>query len=161
MTQAWGGVPLTFVAANGNLTQLYPLWINDGKGNATGGDPATATPATLVRVPCEGELISVQVATDGSNAGTVEYWDIAGDDAGADVSQAAVITNAQLLTLKAAGKAQLLYSQDVVASGVTPPTTQYLGRFMRGLAARFIGAAGACSLNIVASGGFRFVHGKV
>lgn len=160
MTMAWGGVPLTFVAASGNLTQLYPSWINDGKGNATGGDPAVAGPGTLLRKPCEGELISVQVSTDGTNGGTIEIWDIAGDDAGADVSQAAVITNAQAVALKAAGKARLLYTQNVVASGVTPPAANYQGRFMRGLAARFVSAAGACTLNIVASGGFRFVHGS-
>lgn len=146
-------VALTGVGATGNLTQIYPTYA------PAGADPATATPAQLVREPCEGELIGAQFATDGTNGGTIELWDVAGDDGGADVSQAAVITNAQLTVAVNKGKARLIYSQNLVGTGVTPPFPSYF-RLMRGLAARWV-SSGNASISGSMTGLYRLRHGSV
>jgi hypothetical protein len=149
---AWAGITVGFAAADGNLKQLFPTTA------PTGTAKATATPGQWVRQPCEGELMGLQVQTDGTNGGIVEIWDVNGEDGGADVS-AAVITDAELQTAITNGKAKLLYSQNVVGSGVTPPNPGYF-RFVRGLAARFVGAAGEVKLNLNVNGGFRLIGGS-
>lgn len=153
-TEGWVSASLGFVAANGNVTQLYPPWCS------TGVDPATATNAQMVRTPSSGELISCQVETDGSNAGVIELYDINGIELGIDVSSGTTITDAQLDAAIAAGHAKLIYSQNVVATGITPPSCGYR-KILHGLAARFVGAAGACRLNIVSSGLYYKRHGTV
>jgi hypothetical protein len=146
--EAWSGISLGFVAAAGNVTQLYPTWA------PAGVDPATATNGQQIRQPIEGVLYSLQVETDGTNGGVIEIWDVNGANAGADVSSATTITDAELDSLAALGLAKLIYSQNFAASGLTPPSAGPRA-FQRGLAARFVGAAGLCKLNLVVNGGFR------
>ena len=147
--------PLSIVAATGVVTQLFPPV-------ATAGiDPATATPGQLVRVPCEGQLTSGQVATDGTNALTLEIYDISGMELGINVSSATTITDAELDAAIAAGKAQLIFEQNVAGSGLTPFAPIGPARFMKGLAARAVGASGTCKLNMVVQGGYRYIPGWI
>ncbi len=146
--EAWSGVSLSFVASNGDLNQLYPTWC------PAGINPATATNGQQIRGVVEGIMYSVQVETDNTNAGVIQLWDVNGADAGADVSSAVAITDAQLQTLITAGLAKLIYEQNITATGVTPPTSGFR-TFQRGLAGRFVAGAGACKLNLVVQGGFR------
>lgn len=147
--------PLTIVAATGNLTQLYPQW-------ATAGiNPATATSGQQVRYPCEGKMTSLQCFTDGTNAFTLELYDISGMELGADVSSAAVITNAQLVAALAAGKAKLIFKQNIAGNGLTPMTPVGPAGFMKGIAARAwnVGPTGTCELNLSVEGGYRYLGG--
>ncbi len=144
---------ITGVAANGNLLQIYP------PDCPAGIAVATATPAQMIREPIEGELVGFQVQTNGSDGGVFELWDVAGDDGGADVSTAAVITNAELVVAQNKGKASLLWRQNLLGTGVTPPCPSYF-RFMRGLAARWV-SSGNCSMSGNISGGYRLRHGSV
>lgn len=155
MSEGWV-CSLTAVASNGNVTQLYPAWCSVGTARST------ATPAQEVREPTSGEMTGLQVKTDDTNGGLIELWDVSGVDCGAEVSSAATITNAQLAAAITAGTAKLIYSQNFVGSGVTPPSMGYI-RFLKGLAARFSnsGPTGTCSLNIKVSGGYRKIHGSV
>jgi hypothetical protein len=146
-------VALSLVAANGNVTQLYPAYA------AAGSDPATATPANQVRKPCEGQLISCQVASDGTNAGILELYDISGSDLGINVSSAATITDAQLDAAIAANKAKLILVQNFAGSGLTPWSPVGPAGFTKGLAARAVGATGTCTLNLVVHGGYRYLNG--
>lgn len=150
-TDAWV-ITLDAVASNGDVTQLYPAWATAGADRA--GPPATGA---WVRCPTQGALHSLSVQSDGANAGTIQIYDIDGNDIGANVSSLAVITNAQLGTLITANKAKLLYQQSVPASAgsniVNPPGLYKA--FMRGLAARFYnaGPTGSCTLSLVVTGG--------
>lgn len=147
--ESWSGVPLAFAGASaGNLTQLYPTW-------APAGEPkATAVNGDQIRGPIEGTLYSIQVESDGTNGGVIEIWDVNGADADADVSSLKVITDAELQTLITRGLAKLIYSQNFLGSGITPPSAGPRS-FQRGLAGRFVGTAGNCKLNLVVNGGFR------
>ncbi len=146
--ESWAGISLSFVAANGNLKQLYPTWC------PVGVVPSAATNGQQLRGPVEGAIVSLQVETDGTNGGIIQLWDLNGADVGADVSSLDVVTDAQLIALQALGRAKLMYEQNFTASGITPPTTGPRS-FQHGLAARFVGSAGACSLNLSVRGGFR------
>ena len=148
-------VSLDIVAATGVVTQLYPNYAT------TGVDPATATVSQQVRQPCEGQLISLQVASDGTNAGILEMYDINGNDLGINVSSAATITDTQLDTAIAAGKAKLILEQNFAGSGLTPWAPVGPASFMKGLAARAVGVSGACKLNLVVHGGYRYLNGTV
>lgn len=139
---------LAAVTASGNLEQLYPSWA------PAGVDPASATTGQQLRGPVEGKVWSLQLQTDGTNAGIIELWDVNGADAGANVSSTNVITNAQLVALQALGKAKLMYSQNFIASPETP-ITMGVKAFQHGLAARFVGLAGTLGVNLTVSGGFR------
>jgi len=145
--QAWSGISLSFVASNGDLTQLYPTWFTAGV------DKATAVNGDLIRKPTGGVLDFIQIQTDGTNGGIIEIWDINGEMAGANVSSATTITNAELVILQNLGKAKLLYSQNFTATAgaATPAAADRV--FSYGLAARFVAAAGACQLNLVVNGG--------
>jgi len=143
----WSGITLPTGLSNGNLKQLYPTWC------PTGVAKASATNGQQIRGPVEGILYSLQVKTDGVEGGTIEIWDIDGSEAGADVSSADTITNAQLVALQAAGAAKLIYSQNFVASPTTPFGTSHR-TFQKGLAARYVGD-GTCELNVVVQGGYR------
>ena len=57
-----------------------------------------------VRQPCEGQLISLQVCSDGTNAGILELYDISGRELGVNVSSATAITDAVLDAAIAAGR---------------------------------------------------------
>ncbi len=144
---------LTIVAATGVVTQLYPSYA------AAGALPATALTSEEVRMPCEGQLISLQVATDGINAGTLELYDISGQTLGIDVSTTTVITDAQLDAAITAGKAKLILEQNFAGSGLTPWSPVGPASFMKGLAARAVGASGTCTLNMVVHGGYRYLNG--
>lgn len=144
---------LSMVASNGDVTQLYPNYAT------TGVDPATATVAQQVRQPCEGQLISLQVASDGTNAGILELYDISGHALGINVSSATAITDTQLDTAIAAGRAKLILEQNFAGSGLTPWAPVGPASFMKGLAARAVGATGTCKLNLVVHGGYRYLNG--
>lgn len=146
-------VALDLVSTTGVVEQLYPDYA------VTGVDPATATTAQEVRMPCEGQLISLQVASDGTNAGILELYDISGHDLGINVSSANTITDAQLDTAIAAGKAKLILEQNFAGSGLTPWSPVGPASFMKGLAARATGATGTCKLNLVVHGGYRYLNG--
>lgn len=143
------------VASTGTVTQLYPDYAT------TGIDPSTATPAQQVRMPTEGQLISVQVASDGTNAGTLEIYDISGHELGINVSSATAITDTQLDAALAAGKAKLILEQNFAGSGLTPWAPVGPASFMKGLAARAVGSTGTCKLNLVVHGGYRYLNGTV
>lgn len=146
-------VDLTMVTATGNVTQLYPDYA------AAGTNPATATVAQQVRMPTEGQLIALQVASDGTNAGILELYDINGHDLGIDVSSTNVITDAQLDAAIAAGKAKRILVQNFAGSGLTPWAPVGPASFMKGLAARAVSNAGTCTLNLVVHGGYRYLNG--
>lgn len=153
--EAWSGITLGAVAATGNLKQLFPTW-------ALTGDVALGarTPGQKIRRPMQGTLHSIQVRTDGTNGGYIEIWDVNGEDAGVDVSTPAItsttpaITNAQLVALQARGLAKLIYRQDFVANAGAATPSAPPRSFLHGLAARFVGAAGNCELNLVVEHGF-------
>lgn len=134
-------------ASTGNWTQLYPSWA------PAGVDPAAATNGQQIRKPVEGVLFSLQLQTDGTNAGVIELYDASGADAGADVSSATTVTQAQLTALIARGLAKQIYSQNFIASPETPINLGYAA-FQRGLLARFAGSAGSVNLNLSVEGGF-------
>jgi hypothetical protein len=142
----WANISLGFVALTGNLTQLYPASCTAGSGAVTMGN--------TVRGVCEGILVSAQVEPDGTNGGTIEIWDVNGADAGADVDTATVITNAQLVAMVSAGKARIMYAQTFSGTGARLAVAHGV-TFAHGLAARFIGSAGTCELNLIVSGGCR------
>lgn len=148
--------PLTVVAANGNVTQLYPAWAQ------AGSNPASATVDQQVRQPCEGKLFSLQCLTDGVNTYTLELYDISGIEIGVDVSSSTVITDAQLDAAIAAGKAKLIFNQLIAGSGLTPIAPVGPAGFMKGLAARAwnAGVTGTCSINLGIEGGFRYIGGS-
>ena len=147
--EGWSGVPLTGVAANGDLTQLYPTHAPVGVNHS-----AAHNAGDLIRHPLGGKLGSVQVKTDGLNGGVIEIWDISGFEVGADVSLAKTITDAQLQILITAKKAKLIFSQDFASS--SGARTAFAGHraFMKGLAGRFVGA-GTCELNLTVDGGYQ------
>lgn len=107
-------------------------------------------------------MISLQCLTDGTNSFTLQLYDISGIEQGIDVSSAAVITDAQLATALAAGKAKLIFSQLIAGSGLTPIAPVGPAGFMKGLAARAwnSGPTGTCSLNIGVEGGYRYIGGS-
>ncbi len=138
---------LTGVASTGVVTQLYP------PSCSVGVNPATATNGQLIRQPCEGTMYSMQIKTDGVNAGSLELYDISGIEYGEDVSSSNVISNAVLVAALAAGTAKLIYDQNYIASPTTPISISH-SAFQKGLAARNV-ASGAISLNLSVSGGYR------
>lgn len=151
MTTPQGGIALTAVAASGNLTQLY-------NASCTAGTAiASANHGDTLRKPAGGHLLSAQVQTDGTNGGTIEIYDINGLEAGADVSAGTAITNSQLATALAAGRARLIWSQDFSADAGARTASARIMPFLHGLAARYVNVVegtptGACWLNIVADG---------
>lgn len=148
-------VNLQDVTSTGDLTQLYPDFA------AVGIAPSSATPSQQVRHPCEGTLTALQVKTNGTDGGTLQVYDINGWEVGADVSSATAITNAQLTTALADGRAKLIFEQNFAGSGLTPFTPIGPARFLKGLAARFVGSAGEIELNLTVQGGYRYLNGVV
>lgn len=138
----------------GAIVQLFPQYC------PTGVNPfANHSAGSQIRRPVEGELLNVQIQSDGTNGGVIEMWDINGLDGGIDVSSATAITAAQLASLISRGLARLIYTQNFAgASGATNPTI--VGKvFARGLAARFSnsGPTGSCTLNLTVKGGYELV----
>lgn len=142
-------IDLTAVAANGNVTQLFPVWCTVGS--------VTTTPGSLRRKTAEGVYKSMIITPDGVNGGKLELWDINGEEEGANINTAAVISNAQLLAAIAAGRARLIKSVLFSGTASTQIPVSTGGPFLKGLAARFsnAGPVGACTINFYASGGAR------
>lgn len=136
------------VTSTGNVTQIYPDWAPAGTAYAS------ATNGQQMRYPCSGVLFNIQIETDGTNAGILQLYDISGEQAGADVSSATTITNAQLVAALAAGNAKLIYEQNFASTPTTPINVSPRG-FMKGLAGRFVASGGEIKLNMVVKGGFR------
>lgn len=147
-------VPLTMTSATGDVQQLYPDYATAGTNYLT------ATPSQQVRQPCEGQLISLQVASDGTNGGVLQVYDISGITLGINVSSATAITDTQLSAAIAAGKAKLMIEQNFAGSGLTPWAPVGPAGFTKGLAARAVGVTGTCKLNMVVHGGYRYINGK-
>jgi hypothetical protein len=154
--EAWSGIQLNAGTATGDIIQIFPTWAPLGQTTL-----ANRTPGLTCRVPRQGTLYSIQVQTDSLNGGTIELWDVSGDDIPVDVSTIPnpPITNAQLTALVSRGLAKLIYSQDFVAnSGAATPSAPPRP-FLRGLAGRFVntGAVGYCRLNLVVTNGFYLI----
>ena len=144
-------ITLTGVAANGNVTQLYPAKCTAGTA------VASATNSQQIRQRTNGTLYNVQIKTDGSTAGALELYDIDGNQGGADVSSATTITDTQLDALIASGDASLIFDQNFASTPTTPITVSPRG-FMKGLAGRYVqsgGTGGTITINLVVSGGYR------
>lgn len=148
--EGWAGISLTIGTATANLKQLYPTYA------AAGVNPASATTGQSIRFPRGGTLVSLQVETDGTNAGTLELYDISGFEVGADVSSATAITDAQLTAGLADGRAKLIFRQNFAGSGLTPWAPVGPRGFMKGLAARAVGSSGTCYLNMTVRDGFDY-----
>ncbi len=148
--EGWAKVALTLGAATADATQLYPNYA------AAGTAIASAVTGNQIRCPCEGTLVSLQVETDSTNAGTLELYDMDGSEAGANVSSATAITDAQLDAAITAGSARLIFSQNFAGAGTTPFTPIGPRRFMKGLVGRAVGGAGTCWLNLTVQGGFHY-----
>ncbi len=82
MSEAFS-VTLSAVAATGNITQIFPAHAAVGSG-------------IVYRHPSKGCIFYMQFVGDGSNAGTIEAWDVNGEEGGANVNTATAITNAQM-----------------------------------------------------------------
>lgn len=102
----------------------------------------------------------MQCASDGANAFILEVYDISGIELGIDVSSLTVITDAQLDAAITAKKARLIFKQNVAGTGLTPFAPVGPAGFMKGLAARAVGSAGTCDLNIDVQGGYRYISGS-
>ena len=136
---------VTGVAATGNLKQVYSPFCTAGSGSTATG--------TQKRRPVAGSLFLVEVQTDGVNGGTIEVFDINGELEGADVDTSDVITNAQLTSAIAANRAVKMFTQQFAGSGTARLAINRGTRFSKGLALRFVAAAGSCIVNIQWEGG--------
>lgn len=136
---------LSAVLAAGNLVQIYHPYCTAGSGATTQG--------TLVRKPIAGTLLRIEVQPDGTNGGVIELWDMDGNDGGADVNTSNVITNAQLVVAQNKQKAVKIWSQSFAGAGTARLAVATGTRFANGLVARFVAAAGTCTLNVDWGGG--------
>lgn len=152
MAEGWV-IEVTAVAADGNVTQLYPAWVSAGI------NPASATAGQTIRSPMQGALHSIQIQPNGTDGGTLEIYDISGIELGIDVSSATTITDTQLDAAITAGQAKLIWTQKFAGTvGSGPVNASGIFRsFMKGLAARFwnAGPTGVCTLDLVVDGGYR------
>ena len=143
-------VTLTAVTSTGNLTQIFPAGMTAG--------PGTGAPGSMKRMTSSGCLFRAEVCPDGANGGVLELWDVDGSDGGANVDTGTTITNAQLNVSLALSprRARLIYTQSFSGAGAGDVRAQSIvpaGLHINwGLAARFIGAAGTCSLNVSMEG---------
>jgi hypothetical protein len=147
MATAWGTVSISAVTSTGDLTQLYLDTCTAGSGATTMG--------TKVRKPMFGTLHHLEVKTDGTNGGTIELWDLDGNDGGANVNTGVLITNTQKNTAVAAGLARLMWSQNFTgATSAEFANNMVPVPFQHGMAVRYVNGTGSCTVNVVASGGF-------
>ena len=140
---------LPIAGAAADVNQLYPDYVPAGVA-----PNAAYAIGQQLRRSMEGTIITLSVESDGTNAGILELYDVAGLEIGADTSSLTAITDAQLTAALAAGTAKLLHEQRFAASGLTPWTAQGPARFMKGLAARVVGAAGTCKINLTTQYGY-------
>lgn len=140
---------LTFVGATGNLTQVYFPGCTAGAGTGASGSQK--------RMPAGGTIFNAEVQPDGTNGGTIELWDIDGNDGGANVDTGTTITNAQKNVAAALSPpmARLIYTQSFAGSGTTRLAINKGTRFNWGLAVRFVAAAGTCNVNFDVEQGFK------
>jgi len=151
----WVTATKSIVADDGALFQVYPDYA------PVGVDPATATNGQQMREPTSGQLVGLQVQTDGTNGGILELYDMSGTLFGINVSSTDVITNAQLVAALAAPgpkKARLIYSQNFIGSPTTYLAPMGPDFFLKGLVARVKGGptpTGTYKLNLTVYGGYR------
>lgn len=145
-------IDLTAVAATGNVTQLFPSWCSVGS--------VATTPGSLRRKTMEGNYKSLTITPDGVNGGKLEIWDIDGEQAGANINTAAVISNAQLVAAIAAGNAKLIKTVLFAGAASVQIPVSTGGPFLKGLAARFSNATatGTVTFNAFVNGGCRKVE---
>lgn len=159
----WGSRSIGFVASNGALTQLYPNF-----GSITGTMSDTSNTGTypptgggIVRRPSHGHCVALEITGDGSNAVTVELWDIAGTDRGktytqdstngTNVNNDVLIPNGKITTLNGI----LIGTKQIPGTGGGTFTERFEAiPFNQGLAVRVVGAAGAASIAPYIDGGF-------
>jgi hypothetical protein len=134
-----------------DLTALFP-------GGCTAENPAGTTAGSLRRKSTAGCLYRVEVFTSDAAGGTIEIWDIDGLSEGAsnNTSTGTALTNAYKNSKVTLGQARLLWTQNFKGdAGSRAAIFQGNLPFVRGLAARYINAAGtSVTLNIVADGGY-------
>lgn len=146
-------VRVTATAPDGNLTQLYPDFCTAGAAAGTQGE--------LVRRPTEGTIGELTVSGDGTNAGTIELYDMDGNSEGADVDSAATITNANLVAALAASPPRAKLIKKVKIAGTDQLTVVRAGSAgtpcMKGLVARFSMSqpTGTVDININSTGLFQ------
>lgn len=153
--EGYGKIQLTATTSTGNVTQLYPQWIQYSPG-VTAGAALPVAAGGIVRRPMGGRIGQVAIETDGTNGGVIQLFDINGLDGGADVSSDTVITNTELTTLLTAGKAKQIFEQNIAAAPGATIVWTWTQAFQRGLGARFVAATGICYVNIIGEGGFQF-----
>lgn len=138
-------IQLSAVTSTGNITQIYLPDVTAGDGTGASGSQK--------RSPAAGWLFQAEVMPDGINGGTIEIWDLSGEDCGADVDTGVIITDAQKNVAAALtpSKARLIYTQVFAGSGTADNRAEFIVprgvRINFGLAARFIGGAGSCKVN--------------
>lgn len=144
-------IQLSVSTATGNLKQVYLPDCTPGAGTGVSG--------TQKRSPISGVLWSAEVQTDGINGGTIELWDLSGEDCGANVDTGTTITEAQrvIAASQTPPKARLIYSQTFAGSGTARLAVNKGTQFNWGLAARFVGVAGSLNLNLDVEGGHKKV----
>jgi len=140
-------ITLTGVAADGDGTQLYPAWCSAGVAAGAAGDK---------RRPVDGMVAELHILGDGTNAGTLQLYDMNGDDEGAEVSSAAAVTNAQIVAGLAAGRARLIADIDIAGSDKIVTNLKNT-TIMKGLVGRFVGS-GSCTLTIQSSGIYQKIY---
>lgn len=147
----WGARDVGFVASNGIATQLFPYPTPAAASMAV----TTTYPPTPgnVRRPTHGRIISVKVTSDGSNAGYVELWDVAGLDRGASNnvnSGGDTVTDAYLIA-----NGRMIEKAQIQATAGADFTTEFTDiPFNNGLAIRFVASAGVVSVAPMIEGGF-------
>ena len=152
MPQAWS--PITVLKVDDNtkdLTALFPP-------ECTAETPAGTTQGSLRRRQTQGTLYRVEVYTSDAAGGVIEIWDLDGVWEGAtnNTSTGTAITNAFKTAKASQGEAKLIWTQNFKGDAASRAAI-FTGNatFMRGLAARYINAAGtSVTLSIVADGGF-------
>jgi hypothetical protein len=167
--QSWGGITLLNTSTEvspanttptGPLTQLYPGFLQSGSAIPGFNDTR--------RRPTDGCLHRFEINPQGAIGGTLELWDISGEQAGAsDVNSLTSITPAYLATQVANKKAKLLWT--ITFDGDDSATNKILGTklfFAYGLAARWsnpIEVAGSASvtINAIVDGGYRLWEGEL
>lgn len=138
------------------VTQLFPDSCTVGSGATTAG--------TERRKPTDGTLYRLEVYPSGAAAGTIEIFDVAGLQEGAtnNVDTGETLTNAYVTAEIAAGRGRKIWHQTIAGSaGGGKVMVGLPASIMRGLAARWIDAAGGgkkCILNINVDGTFYKSH---
>ena len=149
--EPWSPLTLTAVAANGDITQLFP-------SNCAAGSGATSS-GTLRRQPTEGILYRCEVMPSDSYGGVFELWDVAGATQGGsnNVDTGTALTDSYVDAEVAAGRGKLIWKQSFKGdAGARAAVFTQRVPFLRGLAARYVDSAGGdCTVSLVVDGGYR------